>query len=1034
MKKLIAAALSLLFIFSVIPIKPVTATEQPIAAFPGAEGAGKYVTGVRGATRNKEVYVVTTLEDYKPGSTPIEGSLRRGISDVARTYNTSTDGRVIVFAVSGVIHLKDTLEIKAKNLYMDGATAPGDGITIADYRVKIGGGNSIIRNIRFRGGNAKLDDTVTVSANNMIIDHCSFSWSTDETLSMKEVSNVTVQWSIVSDSLNASKHDKGAHGYGGIWGGNNVAFHHNLIVNHTSRNPRFDRVQEGNPTRINFVNNVIYNWGKESIYGGEGTSGINMINNYLKYGPNTFDSNKATIVNPSLNDGGNWYVEGNYVEGFPEITADNWAGGVRPDFGLSAITRLKEPVDFATNVGGINYDSNITAESAAAAYNSVLGSAGAVLPRRDALDARLVIDVKEGKGKLVNDVETDGGYPYENSTEVINRIPAEIMSAAFIASDSGYTAIEEYIHGLNSSKRLLNPEVKFTVPGLNSIYEAGKPVTFKVEAKAFEGADIEKIELLSNDKKLGNFTRTGDSNYTLTIDGFEDGSYNLFAKVTDSNKLSTLSSVLVIHVNDITEIAPWNFKDIGATAIPGIASMEADIVTVKGSGSLGEKVDNQYVDAFGFAYQELEGDFDITTEIGFGSTVDSEAIGGIMLRKDITSGSVMAVVGMSQVNQFGYRPRFLYRSAENKIVNESNANSADSPYKVRLARVDNLVTGYALIGGEWKSIGSVELDLKEKAYIGLAADAHKSSSNFDYLSTFRFKGTTINKASKITVNNVAAEEVTIPKYTISGQVDEAMELTVVKNGEVAVSPVNVGASETFEYPITLTEGKNVIEISGKNTLGIVTRKILTVTYNVTPAKISVTKVIPAEVNEQTLDLSMFVDRKAKVTVTLNGADIMKRDAVEANETVNALITWAEDKNILEIKAEDEYGVVSVLKYEVNYNKDWKGAMFTVEGLTMTKANGTIVSKVEGVNDVFLTVALKNNSDVAKNQSVVIELIDAEGKVKAVNKIKAAFLPEETKNIKAAFKLPQNNKGYSIKSYVVSNDESAEIVSNVFTVK
>jgi hypothetical protein len=1037
MKKLIAAALSLLFVFSIVPIKPATATEQPVTSFPGAEGAGKYVTGVRGATKKKEVYVVTTLEDYIPGKggTPIEGSLRRGISDVdTKNYNTSNDGRVIVFAVSGVIHLKDTLEIKAKNLYMDGATAPGDGITIGDYRVKIGGGNSIIRNIRFRGGNAKLDDTVTVSANNMIIDHCSFSWSTDETLSMKGVSNVTVQWSIISDSLNASKHDKGAHGYGGIWGGNNVAFHHNLIMNHTSRNPRFDRVQEGNPTKINFVNNVIYNWGKESIYGGEGTSGVNMINNYLKYGPNTFDTNKATIVNPSLNDGGNWYVEGNYLEGFPEITADNWAGGVRPDFGLSAITRLKEPVDFSTNVGGIDYQSNVTAESAQAAYNSVLGSAGAVLPRRDALDARLVSDAKEGKGKLVNDVETDGGYPYENSSVVINQIPEGIMKSPFGTAASGYTAIEEYIHGLDSSKILSNPQVKFTEPALNSIFEAGKPVTFKVDAKALEGAEIEKVELLSNDKKLGSFTKESGSTYSLTVNNFEDGSYNLFAKATDSNKLSTLSSVLVIHVNNKTEIAPWSFMNIGTTAIKGIASVNKDEVTVKGSGSLGEKVDNQYVDAFGFAYQEIEGDFDITTEVGFGSAVDSEAIGGIMLRKDLTSGSVMAAIGMSQVNQFGYRPRFLHRSDENKIVNETNENSADSPYKVRLTRVANLVTGYAIIGGEWKAIGSVELDMAKKVYLGFAVDAHKSSSNFDYLSTFRFKGTTLNKASKITVNNAEKEEVAVPKYIVSGKVDEAMELTVVNNGKITVSPVNIGASGTFEYPVTLSSGKNVIEVSGKNSLGIITRKTITVNYTVTPAKISVTKVIPTEVTEKTLDLSMLVDHKAKVTVNLNGIDIMIKDSAQANEVVNTLITWAEDHNVLEIKAEDEYGVVAILKYEVNYNKNWKGTMFTVEGISMTKMNGTTVSKLEGVNDVFLTAALKNNSDVSKDQSVVIELIDAEGNVKALNKVKAVFQPGETKNIKAAFKLPQNNKGYSIKSYVVSNDNSAEIISNIFTVK
>ncbi|UUZ96442.1 hypothetical protein LJK87_20340 [Paenibacillus sp. P25] len=278
---------------------------------------------------------------------------------------------------------------------------------MGEYR----GTNTIVRYIRFRGGISALGDTADIAGDNIIVDHCSFSWSTDETLSLKEHKNITVQWSIISDSLNQSIHGKGAHGYGGIWGGTNVTYHHNLIVNHSSRNPRFDRQAKPDlyPTKIDYRNNVVYNWGFNSAYGGEQATAINMINNYYKPGPSTFNGVRTRIVNPSSQTAGTWYIDGNMIEGYPEHSADNWWKSVQPDYGLDSVIRLDKPAvlpDSADPIGG-----PVMTDTAAAAYEKVLQSAGAVLPKRDSLDARIISDVKNGKGKIVNTIESDGGLP-----------------------------------------------------------------------------------------------------------------------------------------------------------------------------------------------------------------------------------------------------------------------------------------------------------------------------------------------------------------------------------------------------------------------------------------------------------------------------------------------------------------------------------------------------------------------------------------------------------------------------------------------
>lgn len=360
-------------------------------AFPNAEGFGKYATGGRGGL----TYVVTNLNDDG------EGSLRKGI--------VKKGARTIVFAVSGTIELKSKLDVNKNkgNLTILGQTAPGEGITLRGYPFTIKANNVIVRYLRFRMGdeNSVQGDALGVNnAKNVIIDHCSISWGTDENASFYNNKNFTLQWSIISEALNKSVHKKGAHGYGGIWGGVNVSFHHNLIANNNSRNPRFSgskTTQNSENEFVDFRNNVIYNWGSNSIYGGEkGT--YNLVNNYFKHGPATTSSKLDRIVSPSK-PYGKFYVDGNYVFGYKEISKNNWKGGVQCDNPLA--TKLDNE---------INISGNTKTDKTQKAYKRVLKDAGASF-FRDPVDQRIIKYVKKEnamvKNGIIDSQKEVGGWP-----------------------------------------------------------------------------------------------------------------------------------------------------------------------------------------------------------------------------------------------------------------------------------------------------------------------------------------------------------------------------------------------------------------------------------------------------------------------------------------------------------------------------------------------------------------------------------------------------------------------------------------------
>ena len=373
--------------------------EQKPLAFPGAEGGGMYATGGRGG----KIYHVTSLED-----TSLEGTLRYGIEKGERPLT-------IVFDVAGTIALQKQLNITKGDLTIAGQTAPGDGICLKNYTFRIGASNVIIRFIRCRMGDETKteDDAMQVMSHDddkydrIIIDHCSVSWCTDECASFYGMKDFTFQWNIVSESLRNSIHDKGAHGYGGIWGGNNASYHHNLLAHHDSRNPRIDHdyvsTQKG-PVTIS--NNVVYNWKGNTCYGGESSSNhgtdyrkYNFFNNYYKPGPVT-PSNHIWFLQPTTscsNCGGtilpgHFYMDGNVMHGHSTLTSDNWKAGTSSPVGVyiseSNAAKIKETDRFATGT----YQSVHSAQNC---LDPVLAYAGASFAR-DAIDARIARETKDG--------------------------------------------------------------------------------------------------------------------------------------------------------------------------------------------------------------------------------------------------------------------------------------------------------------------------------------------------------------------------------------------------------------------------------------------------------------------------------------------------------------------------------------------------------------------------------------------------------------------------------------------------------------
>lgn len=434
-----------------------------IPAFPGAEGAGAQTSG----GRYGRVIYVTNLQDSGPGS--------------FRSAVTAGGERTVLFAVGGRIDLQSPVIIKTPNLTIAGQTAPGDGICISGDTVTIDAPNVIVRYLRFRRGNLQSRDdalNAVYSPGQVIIDHCSFSWGLDENVSLYRymsydedgnrikgpIENVTIQWCISSEALNLFDH-----AYGATWGGRNVSHHHNLFAHNTARN-----ASVGWGDHMDFRNNVIFNWQHRTLDGGDSSSMVNVVNNTFKPGPATRPGElQYRIARPQIfrdfgerDEPGRWHVSGNVVVGNPEVTADNWAGGVQFDQeDADAESRARalaagpdhEPVQFVP----------VATDSAQTAYEQVLRHSGAVLPRRDSVDQRIIAEVQSGEttygNGIINTPADVGGWPdYRGGIAPVDGDHDGMPDAwerrhGFDATDpadgirdsdeDGYTNLEEYLNG-----------------------------------------------------------------------------------------------------------------------------------------------------------------------------------------------------------------------------------------------------------------------------------------------------------------------------------------------------------------------------------------------------------------------------------------------------------------------------------------------------------------------------------------------------------------------------------------------------------
>ncbi|MEK4286699.1 pectinesterase family protein [Paenibacillus sp. FSL P4-0502] len=723
-KKWLSGALVASLLATCMPFGGVEAASlEALPAFPGAEGGGKYVTGGRA----QPVYEVTTLADYGIKETPIPGSFRDAVSQSNRT---------IVFRVGGTIHLKESLKITGSNLTIAGQTAPGDGITIADYTTSVEADNIIMRYMRFRLGDrvASEDDAFGSRYHkDLIIDHSSFSWSVDEVVSLYDNENTTVQWSISAESMLMTTHQKGRHGYGGIWGGKNASFLHNLIAHSTSRNPRLPTV-----TKLvdltEMSNNVIYNWGFASTYGGGAEDyRYNITNNYYKNGPNTYTSVKNQLfgeVSPETR----LFIDGNIMDGNPKVTEDNWKGVQK----YSNISRLAEPAKMPNPY---------TALSAEEAYANVMADAGATLPRRDAYDARVINDVKNRTGQHINSPIEIGGYPdytetasnvidmdhdgMDDSWEIANGLdPTDSEDGKKTTlSAEGYTNLEVYLNdlivlGKAGNEHTDNPVTAINYPVNNQIIESGNNVN--VTASASDSDGIAKVEFIVNGVKQAEATTAP---YSFDWNNVQDGTYYLVVQAVDNKGLKTQSDNVAIHVNTSGSVLPWTSVDVGRPGIAGVTTLHPDSgkITLKSAGLIGATSESETaVDNFQFAYQTLTGNGEIIARIDSVTGTDDYAKAGVMIRDNLNDNSKMTMLAIPYV-KYGKKGVMITRSTTGaKVVKTEPDSFINTPYWVKLVRLGNEVTG--LVSPDkvtWSKVGTVKLDLNDTVYFGLAADAAK---------------------------------------------------------------------------------------------------------------------------------------------------------------------------------------------------------------------------------------------------------------------------------------------------------------------
>lgn len=782
-------------------------------AFPTVEGGGTYSQGGRGtADKPADVYVVTNLTDSV--SNPQPGSLRYGLLRKDRADGNTEYPRIITFAVSGVITIDPAATKSERRLNIGsnttilGQTAPGEGITIYGISAKFTGENIIARYIRFRLGEGYDQDAATATGENIVIDHCTFSWGVDECFSAKEIINSSIQYNIIASSLSfpnktgenntdaevVSGESEAKHGMGSIINGSDVTYTHNLWANHGTRNPRFEGGFTYNniayTNKLEFSNNVIYNWGHNSGYGGDrGAGNTNMIGNYYKPGPNTIEKVYTRIFDV---DGGlsKYYFKDNVMTSSDEVNADNSLGF----YELTAATTLSDPVELQ-----IPY----SATSADEAYNDVLDSVGASYVR-DAQDARLINEVKNGTGRYINNefeaggigtaaefvqepIDTDlDGIPDE--WEIAHGLnPNDKSDATLIVNDetksyNGYTNIEVYANDLLGEweestvvpAKAENPEI--TVLGVISdedvIGDANSVNITLVKGQNYSinktiSGSYDSYEILLNDNTISKNTDT-----FIIPSNIEVGVYYLALSVSGTNGKSISSAIPVIVVEPTQDgnLEGFTSVDIGSVGAEGADYYDLDVneLISTGAGHIGilNTSSNQAPDAFHFNYKEVTGDFTFTAQVDNLAKIDYMQQSGLMVRSSLDTTSEFYMPSLTYIKGEDYEGltdiagngvkakniRTMVRTTDGGTISYTNHMLGIAAVKdgqepnhgwARIERKGQVITLYASLDGEtWYTMDTYTTTLPETAYVGFATDAAQ-----DTMSLVRYNATKFSNIS-----------------------------------------------------------------------------------------------------------------------------------------------------------------------------------------------------------------------------------------------------------------------------------------------
>lgn len=526
-----------------------------IPAFPGAEGHGRYTTGGRATDGTTKVYHVTTLEDNTSGN--IEGSLRWALKQ--------SGPRTIVFDVAGIIELKANLNIPA-NTTIAGQTAPKPGITLRYYTVTPTGSNIIMRFIRIRRGEEKdvndgADATWCKGQSNLLLDHCSFSWSIDEIASYYDNRDFTMQWCTLGEALANPGHSKGEHSYGGIWGGKQTSFHHNMIIHVQNRAPRlcgarygwqgYDKTKYKNTIEAEIVdlrNCVMYNWGQgNGAYAGMGGY-HNIVNNYYKAGPATKnktrvfqcghttgkDADGGSAIDPDKKGiYGHFYIDGNYVTAAGNNAANyDWKGVIVDDDHDNVVRdsiKLTAPV----------ITGEVTTHTAEKAFEKVLDYCGASL-YRDVVDKRYMNEAKNGTTTYTGSAEKAGdGSSITHYPGIIDKVADQgtytldytKRSATFDADKDGMADEWEQLNGgdldpnaytLDSQKQWYSNLEVYLNSLVEDIMKAGNAdasTAVNEYYPACEKLPVEDDPEPSVNSSIKWDFSTGESNQTATLSG-----------------------------------------------------------------------------------------------------------------------------------------------------------------------------------------------------------------------------------------------------------------------------------------------------------------------------------------------------------------------------------------------------------------------------------------------------------------------------------------------------------------------------------